>query len=195
MNSKATITQAKVTGSEHGRESTLTLTLDVRLPTPVEVKSLNEWAASELDWNTRQEIARAQRERREKKHPTKLTKAQKKAQVEAHDEERECGVESCETCYEHEPERVFVCLAHSLTLLDCPECDEESPIVLDPEDASKLREQFEHYAEEQRLANQEALMGAQEAALFLLLIKKPVQLTIAPAQQSFADLLQLRSPS
>ncbi len=195
MQSRATITHAKVTGSEHGRESTLTLTLDVRLPTPVEVKSLNEWAASELDWNTRQEIAQAQRARREKKHPTKLTKAQKKEQAEAHDQGRECSVGSCETCYEHEPERVFICLAHSLPLLDCTECDEESPIVLDPEDATRLRDRYDSYTDAQRSANQEALMAAQEAALFLLLIKKPVQLTIAPAQQAFADLLQLVSPS
>ncbi len=195
MQSRATITHAKVAGSEYGRESTLTLTLDVRLPTPVEVKSLNEWAATELDWNTRQEIANAQRKRRERKQPVKLTKAQKKAQAEAHEEEMECSVASCEACYPHEPEQDFICLAHSLPLLECPDCDEESPIVLDAEDAAKLRHRYESYTGEQRQANQEALMAAQEAALFLLLIKKPVQLTIAPAQQAFADLLQLVSPS
>lgn len=195
MHSRATITHAKVSGSEYGRESTLTLTLDVRLPTPVEVKSLNEWAATELDWKTRHEIADAQRRRREAKKPTKLTKAQKKAQAEAHDTGMECSIASCETCYEQQPEQGFTCLAHSLPLLDCPECDEESPIVLDPEDASKLRDRYERYTGEQRQANQEALIAAQEAALFLLLIKKPVQISIAPAQQAFADLLQLASPS
>jgi len=195
MQSRATITHAKVTGSEYGRESTLTLTLDVRLPTPVEVKSLNVWAATELDWNTRQEIASAQRRRREAKKSGKLTKAQKKAQAEAHDQGIECDVESCETCYEQRPEQVFICLAHSLPLLECRECDEESPIVLDPEDASHLRDRYERYAEELRKANQEALLAAQEAALFLLLIKKPVHVSISPAQQAFADLLQLASPS
>lgn len=48
---------------------------------------------------------------------------------------------------------------------------------------------------QQRRANQEALVAAQEAALFLLLIKAPVQVSIAPAQQAFADLLQLASPT
>lgn len=195
MQSRAIITHAKVSGSEYGRESTLTLTLDVKLPTPVELKSLNEWAASELDWNTRQEIANAQRRRREAKKPTKLTKAQKKAQTEAHDAGMECSVPGCETCYEAQPEQDFICLAHSVPLLECPECDEESPIVLDPEDASKLRGRYEQYTQEQRQANQAALMAAQEASLFLLLMKKPVQLSIAPAQQAFADLLQLASPS
>jgi hypothetical protein len=75
------------------------------------------------------------------------------------------------------------------------DCDEESPIVLDPEDASKLRDRYQRYADEQHQANREALVAAQEAALFLLLIKKPVQVSIAPAQQAFADLLQLASPS
>jgi hypothetical protein len=67
--------------------------------------------------------------------------------------------------------------------------------VLDPEDATKLRARHDAYAEAQRQSNQEALMAAHEAALFLLLIKKPVQVSISPAQQAFADLLQLASPS
>ncbi len=57
MNSRATISHAKVGGSEYGRETILTLTLDVRLPTPVEIRPLPEWAGSELDWTTRQQIA------------------------------------------------------------------------------------------------------------------------------------------
>lgn len=195
MHSRATITHAKVSGSDYGRETTLTLTMDVKLPVPVEVKSLNEWAATELDWNTRQEIANAQRQRREGKKQARVTKAQKKAQTQAHDQGTECSIADCENCYEHQPEQSFTCLAHSLPLLDCPDCDEESPIVLDPEDASKLRDRYQRYADEQRQANQEALVAAQEAALFLLLIKKPVQVSIAPAQQAFADLLQLASPS
>lgn len=194
MHSKATITHAKVSGSEYGRESTLTLTLDVRLPTPVEIKTLNEWAASELDWSTRQEIADAQRRRREATKPTKLTKAQKKAQKDAHDSGIECSIPSCEQCYETQPDEEFTCLSHALPLLECPGCDEESPIVLDPEDATKLRGRYDQYADAQRLANQEALMAAQEATMFLLLIKKPVQVSIAPAQQAFAELLQLNSP-
>ncbi len=195
MQSRATITHAKVSGSEYGRESTLTLTLDVKLPTPVEVKSLNEWAATELDWNTRQEIASAQRKRREGKKAPKLSKAEKKAQAQAHEMEIECDVAECEVCHETQPEEQFTCLAHSLPLLECSECDEESPIVLDAEDAVKLRDRYEHYARDQHQANQEALMAAQEAALFLLLIKKPVHVSIAPAQQAFADLLRLASPS
>jgi hypothetical protein len=163
------------------------------LPTPVEVKTLNEWAATELDWKTRQEIAAAQRNRTEARKSARLTKAQRKAQTEAHELGMQCAVENCETCYEQQPEQVFICLAHSLPLLDCPDCDEESPIVLDPEDASKLREAYQVYVDGQRSANREALMAAQEAALFLLLIKKPVQVSIAPAQQAFADLLQLAS--
>lgn len=78
MQSAATITHAKVSGSEYGRESVLTLTVDVRLPTAVEVKPLNQWAASELDWQPRQEIAEAQRRRREKEKPRKLSKAEKR---------------------------------------------------------------------------------------------------------------------
>lgn len=195
MNSKAIITQAKVTGSEYGRETILTLTLDVRLPTPVALKTINEWAASELDWNTRQQIATAQRKRHDAKHPVKLTKAQKKAQTDAHEQETECGIEACDICYEHQPDENLTCLAHSLPLLECSDCDEESAIFLETEDLSVIREQYERYAEQQKQLNREALTGAQEAALFLLLIKKPVQLSIAPAQQAFADLLQLSAPS
>jgi hypothetical protein len=195
MQSKATIMSAKVGGSEYGRESTLTLTLDVKLPAPVEIKTLNEWAASELDWNTRQEIAQAQRQRHEAKHPTKLTKAQKKAQQEAHDQGDECAIETCENCHEQQSDEAFTCLAHALPLLECHDCDEESAIFLDPEDATRLRDRYEVYLEEQRRLNQEALAAAHEAALFLLLIKKPVHVSIAPAQQAFADLLQLASPS
>lgn len=195
MNSRATITNAKVSGSEYGRETTLTLTLDVRLPVPVEVKTVNEWAASELDYPTRQAIAEAQRRRREAKHPTKLTKAQKKAQAEAHESGGECGVTACTTCYDGAVEEAFICLAHGIPLLECPECDEESPILLDPEDVTKLRERYDQYVGQQSSANRAALTAAQEAALFLLLIKKPVQISIAPAQQAFADLLQLAAPS
>ncbi len=195
MHSRATIMNAKVAGSEYGRESTLTLTLDVKLPTPVEIRTLNEWAASELDWDTRQEIAQAQRKRHDAKHPTKLTKAQKKAQAQAHDQGVECGIETCEACHEQEPDEQFTCLAHSLPLLECHDCDEESAIFLDPEDATRLRDRYEVYLEQQRHVNQEALAAAHEAALFLLLIKKPVHVSIAPAQQGFADLLQLASPS
>ena len=194
MHSRATIMSAKVGGSEYGRESTLTLTLDVKLPAPVEVKTLNEWAASELDWSTRQEIAQAQRKRHEAKHPAKLTKAQKKGQEEAHDQGVECGIETCGTCHEQESEEAFTCLAHSLPLLECKDCDEESAIFLDPEDATRLRDRYELYLEQQRHVNQEALAAAHEAALFLLLIKKPVHVSITPAQQGFADLLQLASP-
>ncbi len=195
MHSKATIMNAKVAGSEYGRESTLTLTLDVKLPAPVEIKTLNEWAASELDWNTRQEIAQAQRKRHETKHPTKLTKAQKKAQDDAHDQGDECAVETCQACHEQEPEQALTCLAHSLPLLECQDCDEESAIYLDPEDATRLRDAYNVYLEQQQHVNQDALAAAHEAALFLLLIKKPVHVSIAPAQQGFADLFQLASPS
>lgn len=195
MNSRATIVTAKVAGSEYGRETTLTLTLEVKLPTPVEIKTLNEWAATELDWSTRQEIAQAQRKRQEAKHPAKLTKAQKKAQEAAHDEGHECAVETCETCHEQELDEAFTCLAHSLPLLECHTCDEESAIFLDPEDATRLRGHFEVYVEQQRQVNQAALAAAHEAAMFLLLIKKPVHVSIAPAQQGFADLLQLASPT
>lgn len=193
MQSRATIMHAKVAGSEHGRESTLTLTLDVKLPTPVEVRSINEWAAFELDWQTRQEIAKAQQRRRNGK-PPKLTKAQKKAQAEAHEQETECGVESCESCYEASGEENLVCLDHQLPWQECSECDGEAAIFLDPEDTTRLRSGYEHYAEEQGRTNREAILAAQEAAMFLLLIKKPVHVSIAPAQQAFADLLQLSAP-
>jgi hypothetical protein len=191
MNSKATITNAKVAGSEYGRESTLTLTLEVRLPVPVEVKPVHEWAASELDYNTRQEVANAQRRRRETKGSRKLSKAEKKAQEEAHEGNRECSVASCEQCYPTEPEEQFVCLAHGVALLECSECDEESAVYLDPADIAALRSQYDAYVDGQRQINHQAIAAAQEAALFLLLIKKPVNLSIAPAQQAFADLLQL----
>ncbi len=194
MNSKATITNAKVAGSEYGRESTLTLTLEVRLPVPVEVKPVHEWAASELDYDSRQQIAAAQRRRREAKQRKKPTKAEKKAQDEAHEQNRECGVASCEQCYPTQPEEAFVCLAHQLPLLECPDCDEESAVYLDPEDVAALRSRYDVYLDGQRQINQQALAAAQEAALFLLLIKKPVHLSIAPAQQAFADLLQLAAP-
>ena len=195
MHSRATIMHAKVSGSDYARESTLTLTLDVKLPTPVEIRSINEWAGSELDWQTRQEIAKAQQRRRNGNTPKKLTKAQKKAQQTAHEQESECGVESCETCYEWNGEENLICLDHEVPWQECAACDGEGAIFLDPEDTRRLRSRYETYAEEQTQANREALQAAQEAAMFLLLIKKPVQLSIAPAQQAFADLLQLSAPS
>ncbi len=82
-----------------------------------------------------------------------------------------------------------------MPLLECPDCDEESAIFLDTEDATRLRDRYETYIEEQRRVNQNALAAAHEAALFLLLIKKPVHVSIAPAQQGFAELLQLNPPS
>ncbi|MEX2246932.1 MAG: hypothetical protein WEC75_09610 [Dehalococcoidia bacterium] len=194
MNSRATITHAKVSGSEYGTESILTLTLDVRLPTPVEVKSVNEWAASELDFQSRQQISQAQVRRREAKHPKKLTKAQQKEQAEAHEQGVTCEVARCATCREDEEVKTFICLAHGVPLLDCGECDEESAVFLDPEDVEVLRERHDRYVAERTAANQEALAAAHEAALFLLLIKKPVLLSIAPAQQAFAEMLQLAAP-
>lgn len=195
MQSRATITNAKVAGSELGRESTLTLTLDVRLPVPVEVKPIHEWAASDLDYSTRHEIANAQRRRREAKESKKLSKAEKRAQEDAHEGNRECSVASCESCYPTQPDEQFVCLAHQQALTECVDCDEESAVYLDPEDVTALRSQYAAYLDGQRQINQQALAAAQEAALFLLLIKKPVLLSIAPAQQAFADLLQLSAPS
>lgn len=195
MNSRATIMHAKVNGSEYGRESVLTLTLDLKLPTPVETKALHEWAASELDWSTRQEVARAQKQRRETKNPTKLSKAALKAQAAAHEQETECGVLSCESCYEQPAEEQFTCLAHRLPWLECGECDEESGVFLDDEDVARLQGQYQSYVSEQRQANSEALTAAQEAALFLMLIRKPVHVSIAPAQQAFAELLRLSVPA
>lgn len=193
MNSRATIQHAKVGGSEYGRESVLTLTLDLRLPTPVEVRNLNEWAATELDWQTRQQIGKAQQARRASKK--KLTKAEKKAQDEAHLEERECSVANCEACYPDSGEDQLVCLEHSISWQECADCEGESAIYLDTEDVTALRERYQRYVDEQSGANREAMLAAQEAAMFLLLIKKPVHVTIAPAQQAFAELLQLSAPT
>lgn len=190
MNSRATIQSAKVGGSEYGRESILTLTLDIRLPTPVEVHSLNEWAGSELDWQTRQQIAKAQ-QRRANGKAGKLSKAEKKAQAEAHEQEQECSVASCDTCYPDGAVEALVCLEHRLPLQECQACEGEGAIFLDEEAVNALSAKYEQYSQEQTNLNRAALMAAQEAALFLLLIKKPVHVTIAPAQQAFADLLQL----
>lgn len=194
MNSRATISHAKVGGSEYGRESILTLTLDVRLPTPVEVRSLQEWAGSELDWPTRQQIAKAQQRRANGKNG-KLSKAEKKAQAEAHEQERECSVASCETCYPNGADESLVCMEHRLPWLDCQNCDGEGAIFLEEEDLKALADKYERYVEQQTTLNREAILAAQEAALFLLLIKKPVHLSITPAQQAFAELLQLSSPT
>lgn len=194
MNSRATITHAKVNGSEYGRESVLTLTLDLKLPTPVELRSINEWAGSELDWNTRQQIAKAQKQRRAGK-PAKLTKSQKRQQAEAHGQGVECSIEGCETCHEGAGEEALMCLAHSLPWQECNQCEGEGAIVLDPQDIASLRERYERYVDEQTQLNREAMVAAQEAAMFLLLIKKPVHVSIAPAQQAFADLLQLSAPT
>jgi hypothetical protein len=195
VNSRATISHAKVGGSEYGRESVLTLTLDVRLPTPVEVRSLNEWAASELDWQTRQSLAKAQQKRRNGNKATKLTKAQKKAQSDAHELEQECSIATCESCYPDAVEETLECLEHRLPWQECQQCDGEGAIALDPEDVKTLRTKYDAYMQEQHRLNQQALLAAQEAAMFLLLIKKPVHVSIAPAQQAFAELLQLSAPA
>ena len=195
MNSRATIQSAKVGGSEHGRESVLTLTLDIRLPTPVEVHSLNEWAGSELDWQTRQQIAKAQLRRANGAKNGKVNKADKKAQAEAHEQERECSIGSCEVCYPDGAVEALVCLEHRLPWQECQACESEGAIFLEEEDVKALSAKYEQYSQEQTNLNREALMAAQEAALFLLLIKKPVHVTIAPAQQAFADLLQLSAPT
>lgn len=194
MNSRATIMHAKVQGSEYGRESVLSLTLDVKLPVPVEVRSMNEWAASELDWQTRQEIAKAQQLRRNGK-PPRLSKAEKKVQSEAHENGEDCGINGCSDCNQEGVAEGLVCLDHQLPWQECQECDGEGAIFLDPEDVEKLRRRYQDYAEDQRHTNSLALQAAQDAALFLLLIRKPVQVSISPAQQSFADLLQLPTPS
>lgn len=194
MNSRATIQSAKVGGTEYGRESVLTLTLDIRLPTPVEVHSLNEWAGSELDWQTRQKIAKAQ-QRRANGNAGKLSRAEKKAQTEAHAEERECSVASCGTCYPDGAIEALICLEHELPWQDCQTCEGEGAIFLDEEAIKALSAKYEQYSQEQTNLNREAMMAAQEAALFLLLIKKPVHVTIAPAQQAFADMLQLSAPT
>jgi len=193
MQSRATIQQAKVSGSEHGRESILTLTLDVKLPTPVEVRSLNEWAATELDYQTRQQIAQAQQARRSAKK--KLTKKEQKAQEQAHNQGIECSIAGCSTCYSDAGEENLACLDHGLPWQECEQCDGEGAIFLDPEDVTSLRARYDQYVSERTALNREALMAAQEAALFLLLIKKPVHVSIAPAQQAFADLLQLSAPA
>lgn len=195
MNGRATISHAKVGGSEYGRESVLTLTLDVRLPTPVAVRTLQEWAGSELDWPTRQQIAKAQQRRANGHKNGKLSKADKKAQAEAHAEERECSMASCESCYPNSADESLLCLAHRLPWLDCQSCDGEGAIFLEEEDLKALADKYERYVEEQTALNREAILAAQEAALFLLLIKKPVHLSITPAQQAFAELLQLSSPT
>jgi hypothetical protein len=195
LNSRATITHAKVGGSEYGRESLLTLTLDVRLPTPVEVRSLPEWAGSELDWQTRQQIAKAQQQRASGKKNGKLTKAEKKAQEEAHAQGEDCPIVSCETCNPDASLEALMCLEHRLPWQECQQCDGEGAIFLDEEDVKTLSAKYERYVQEQKALNQEALLAAQEAAMFLLLIKKPVHVSIAPAQQAFADLLQLTAPS
>lgn len=194
MNSRATISHAKVGGSEYGRESVLTLTLDVRLPSPVEVRTLHEWAGSELDWQTRQQIAKAQQHRANGK-PAKLTKAQKSAQAQAHDQGIECSVAACETCYPDGAAQDLVCLAHRLPSNECQDCDDEAAIFLEEEDVKLLASKYESYVQERTSLNHEALQAAKEAAMFLLLIKKPVYVSISPAQRSFADLLQLPAPA
>jgi hypothetical protein len=195
VNSRATISHAKVGGSEYGRESVLTLTLDVRLPTPVEVRSLNEWAGSELDWQTRQQIAKAQQERGSGKKSSKLTKAQKTAQAHAHEQGFECSVATCESCYPDAVAQDLVCLAHHLPSAECQDCDGEAAIFLEEEDVKLLSSKYDAYVQERTGQNKEAMQAAQEAAMFLLLIKKPVYVSISPAQRSFADLLQLPAPA
>lgn len=192
MNSRATIQHAKVSGSEYGRESVLTLTLDVRLPTPVEVRTLNEWAATELDYKTRQQIAQAQQARKAGKQ--KLTKADKKAQEVAHENGLTCDVPLCGTCASDIGDDQLVCLAHNVPWRECEPCEGEGAVYLEPEDAAILHERYQSYVEERGNLNREAILAAQEAALFLLLIKKPVHVSISPAQQAFADLLQLSAP-
>jgi hypothetical protein len=148
-----------------------------------------------MDYQTRQRLAKAQQKRRNGNKATKLSKAEKKAQEDAHKLEQECNIASCETCYPDAAEESLECLEHRLPWQECQDCDGEGAIALDPEDVKALRGKYDQYVETQTVTNREAILAAQEAAMFLLLIKKPVMVSIAPAQQAFAELLQLSAPS
>lgn len=183
MQSTATISAAKIgnpitTSYNKPPHSTLSLTLDIDLPSPSAIKSIEDWAD---EWNTtgsrklREYRAKAQRaaaakaKREEKKKPKD---APKPADA---DEDDDPNDDDAEDYDDNGYNR------RRAELTD----DERAHIAKD-------YAEFVAAANEQ---NQAALRGAMEAGFFLLLIKQQVTVSITPTQQGFADLLQLQSPS
>ena len=175
--------------------TTLTIALDIALPTPTTPMDINDWARR-LPYNEQQAIRKAQEQRAARaagrKAPS-LTKKQKQAQEDAHANGEECAwALTCENCNPAAGAGEgddLACLAHQEPA--CTECEETRAPFLDEPTQTNLRARYDLYVADVQTVNRQAVQAAQEAALFLLLIKQAVQVTVEPMQGAMTDLLLL----
>jgi len=175
--------------------TTLTIALDITLPTPVTPMDINDWARR-LPYNEQQDIRKAQEKRAAtaagRKVPN-LTKKQKQAQEDAHANGEECAwrltCENCNPAAGASEGDDLACLAHQEPA--CTECEETRAPFLDEATQTNLRARYDLYVTDVQTVNRQAVQAAQEAALFLLLIKQAVQVTVEPMQGAMAGLLLL----
>ena len=175
--------------------TTLSITLDIPLPTPTTPMAIGDWARR-LPYNEQESIRKAQEQRAAKaagRKPPNLTKKQKQAQEDAHANGEECAWKlTCENC---NPVTVanegdeLPCLAHRDP--DCLTCQETGAAFLDEDSQTNLSARYDLYVTDVQTINRRAVQAAQEAALFLLLIKQAVQVTVEPMQGAMTDLLLL----
>jgi len=199
MKSTATIASVKTSHQAANYNgpatTTLSITLDIPLPTPTAPLTITDWARR-LPYNETQEIRKAQEQRAARaagRKPLNLTKKQKQAQEDAHDDGEECAwTLTCENCNpvtgagEGDD---LPCLEHRDP--DCLTCEEAGAPFLDGATQANLQARYELYVTDVQTINRQAVQAAQEAALFLLLIKQAVQVTVEPLQGAMSDLLLL----
>jgi len=175
--------------------TTLSITLDIALPTPVTPLAIHSWA-QRLPYHEQQEIRKAQEKRAAaaagRKAPN-LTKKQKQAQEDAHANGVECAwTLTCEACNPVAGAAEgddLACLTHQEPA--CEECEAANAPFLDEPTQTNLRARYALYVTDVQTVNRQVVQAAQEAALFLLLIKQDVQVTVEPMQGAMTNLLLL----
>ena len=176
--------------------TTLTIALDIALPTPVTPMDINDWARH-LPYNEQQAIRKAQEGRAAAatgRKPLNLTKKQKQAQEDAHANGEQCAwTTTCEDCNPvigiPDTPDTPACLAHQEPA--CEQCEAANAPFLDGPTQANLQARYGLYVTDVQTVNRQAVQAAQEAALFLLLIKQDVRVTVEPMQGAMTDLLLL----
>ena len=177
-------------------KTTLSITLDIALPTPTAPLSINDWAR-QLPYHEQQAIRKAQEQRAAKAAGRKplghLTKKQKQSQEDAHANGEECAwaltCENCNPVAGASEGDDLACLEHREPA--CEDCETANAPFLDEASLTNLHARHELYLTDVRTVNRQAVQAAQEAALFLLLIKQAVRLSVEPLQAAMAGLLLL----
>ena len=176
MQAKATLMACNVKEkkSDYGGQNggtVLSLTLDVLLPTPTEAMSFNDWFQRLPDGRAL-DLAVAQNERLN-------------AQAEAAASTTVADAIDGKKAKKGKATKQYVTDRQELRY---------KLYSWRPDDETKNALSAEHmkYIEGHARANQRAVAVAQEAAIFLLLIRKEVRLQIAPLQASFGAMLGLK---